>query len=340
MRIKIQQSTYDMDIVLSGIRSTGNLHLGNYYGALRNFIRMQNENKCYFFIADIHSLTTHPDPKALHDNVKNVLVDYLAAGIDPEKSVIYVQSDVPETIELYLYLNMHAYMGELAKTTSFKEKARKQPDNVNAGLLTYPTLMAADILIHNADKVPVGKDQEQHLEMTRRFARRFNNFYGVDYFKEPVAYNFGEELIKIPGLDGSGKMGKSEGNAIYLSDSPKEIEKKVKKALTDSGPTEFNSPKPDYIENLFTILRVVSAPEVVEHYNNLWNKCEIRYGDLKKQLAEDIIKVTSPIRERILEIENDKEYLHKVTTQGAERARESASKVIRDVRTIMGFKAF
>ncbi|MDD3789405.1 MAG: tryptophan--tRNA ligase [Petrimonas sp.] len=329
-----------MDIVLSGIRSTGNLHLGNYYGALRNFIRMQNENKCYFFIADIHSLTTHPDPKALHDNVKNVLVDYLAAGIDPEKSVIYVQSDVPETIELYLYLNMHAYMGELAKTTSFKEKARKQPDNVNAGLLTYPTLMAADILIHNADKVPVGKDQEQHLEMTRRFARRFNNFYGVDYFKEPVAYNFGEELIKIPGLDGSGKMGKSEGNAIYLSDSPKEIEKKVKKALTDSGPTEFNSPKPDYIENLFTILRVVSAPEVVEHYNNLWNKCEIRYGDLKKQLAEDIIKVTSPIRERILEIENDKEYLHKVTTQGAERARESASKVIRDVRTIMGFKAF
>ncbi len=340
MCIKIQQSTYDMDIVLSGIRSTGNLHLGNYYGALRNFIRMQNENKCYFFIADIHSLTTHPDPKALHDNVKNVLVDYLAAGIDPEKSVIYVQSDVPETIELYLYLNMHAYMGELAKTTSFKEKARKQPDNVNAGLLTYPTLMAADILIHNADKVPVGKDQEQHLEMTRRFARRFNNFYGVDYFKEPVAYNFGEELIKIPGLDGSGKMGKSEGNAIYLSDSPKEIEKKVKKALTDSGPTEFNSPKPDYIENLFTILRVVSAPEVVEHYNNLWNKCEIRYGDLKKQLAEDIIKVTSPIRERILEIENDKEYLHKVTTQGAERARESASKVIRDVRTIMGFKAF
>ena len=207
-----------MDIVLSGIRSTGKLHLGNYYGALRNFIRMQEENSCYFFIADIHSLTTHPDPKRLHENVKNVLVDYLAAGIDPEKSVIYVQSDLQETAELYLYLNMHAYLGELSKTSSFKEKARKQPENVNAGLLTYPTLMAADILIHNADKVPVGKDQEQHLEMTRRFARRFNHFYGVDYFKEPVAYNFGEELVKIPGLDGSGKMGKSEGNAIYLGD--------------------------------------------------------------------------------------------------------------------------
>ncbi len=329
-----------MDIVVSGIRSTGNLHLGNYFGALRNFIRMQDENTCFFFIADIHSLTTHPDPKSLHANVKNVLVDYLAAGIDPEKSIIYLQSDIPEIAELYLYLNMHAYLGELAKTTSFKEKARKQPDNVNAGLLTYPTLMAADIIIHHADKVPVGKDQEQHLEMTRRFARRFNNFYGVEYFKEPVAYNFGQELIKIPGLDGSGKMGKSEGNAIYLSDAPEVIEKKVKRALTDSGPKEFNSPKPDYIENLFTIMRVVSEPEVVRHYEELWNKCEIRYSDMKKQLAEDIIKVTSPIRERILEIEKDDAYLHKVTTEGAEKARESASRTLKEVRQIMGFKPF
>ncbi|MCW1734930.1 tryptophan--tRNA ligase [Anaerorudis cellulosivorans] len=329
-----------MDIVVSGIRSTGNLHLGNYFGALRNFIRMQDENKCFFFIADIHSLTTHPDPKSLHANVKNVLVDYLAAGIDPEKSIIYLQSDIPEIAELYLYLNMHAYLGELAKTTSFKEKARKQPDNINAGLLTYPTLMAADIIIHHADKVPVGKDQEQHLEMTRRFARRFNNFYGVEYFKEPVAYNFGQELIKIPGLDGSGKMGKSEGNAIYLSDEPKVIEKKVKQALTDSGPKEFNSPKPDYIENLFTIMNVVSEPEVVQHYEELWNKCEIRYSDMKKQLAEDIIKVTSPIRKRILEIEKDDTYLHKVTTEGAEKARESASKTLKEVRQIMGFQPF
>ncbi|SCD22031.1 Tryptophan-tRNA ligase [Proteiniphilum saccharofermentans] len=329
-----------MDIVLSGIRSTGKLHLGNYYGALRNFIRMQEENRCYFFIADIHSLTTHPDPKMLHENVKNVLVDYLAAGIDPEKSVIYVQSDLPETVELYLYLNMHAYLGELSKTSSFKEKARKQPENVNAGLLTYPTLMAADILIHRADKVPVGKDQEQHLEMTRRFARRFNHFYGVEYFKEPVAYNFGEELVKIPGLDGSGKMGKSEGNAIYLGESPKEIEKKVKRALTDSGPTEPNSVKPDYIENLFILLRVVSTPEVVQHYEMQWNTCAIRYGDLKKQLAEDIIKVTTPIRERIQEIEKDDAYLRKVTLEGAERARESARKTIEGVREIVGFKPF
>lgn len=329
-----------MDIVLSGIRSTGKLHLGNYYGALRNFTRMQDESKCYFFIADLHSLTTHPDPKMLHHNVKNVLVDYLAAGIDPEKSVIYVQSDLRETMELYMYLNMHAYLGELSKTASFKDKARKQPENVNAGLLTYPTLMAADILIHNADKVPVGKDQEQHLEMTRKFARRFNNFYGVDYFKEPVAYNFGEELVKIPGLDGSGKMGKSEGNAIYLSDTPKEIEKKVKRALTDSGPEQPNSEKPDYIQNLFTILNIVSTPDVVKYYEEKWNSCEIRYGDLKKQLAADIIKVTSPIRERIIELEKNNDYLRKVTTEGADCARESASKVISDVREIVGFKQF
>jgi len=329
-----------METVLSGIRSTGNLHLGNYYGALRNFVKMQNENKCFFFIADYHSLTTHPDPKLLHGNVKNVLTEYLAAGIDPDISTIYIQSDVPEVCELYLLLNMHAYMGELAKTPSFKEKARKHPDNVNAGLLTYPTLMASDILIHNADKVPVGKDQEQHLELTRKFARRFNNLYQVEYFKEPIAYNFGHDLIKIPGLDGSGKMGKSEGNCIYLNEDPKSIEKKVKRALTDSGPTAPNSEKPDFIENLFTILRVVSTEEVVNHFEDKWNTCEIRYGDLKKQLAEDIIKVISPIRERILEIQNDDAYLHKVATQGREKARESASKTLREVREIMGIKSF
>jgi len=329
-----------METVVSGIRSTGNLHLGNYFGALRNFIKMQKENNCFFFIADLHSLTTHPDPKHLHENVKNVLTDYLAAGIDPEESAIFIQSDVPEVSELYLLMNMHAYMGELAKTSSFKEKARKQPENINAGLLTYPVLMATDIIIHKANKVPVGKDQEQHLEMTRRFARRFNNFYGVDYFPEPTAYNFGSELVKIPGLDGTGKMGKSEGNCIYLMDDPKEIEKKVKKALTDQGPASMNSIKPDYIENLFTILKVVSTPEVVQYYEEKWNKCEIRYGDLKKQLASDIIAVTSPIRERILEIKNDDEYLRKVSKLGAEKARESASKTIKEVREIMGFKSF
>lgn len=224
-----------METVVSGIRSTGKLHLGNYFGAIRNFIKMQNENRCYFFIADYHALTTHPKPDDLHGNIKQVLAEYLACGIDPEKAILFIQSDVPEVIELYLLLNMNAYVGELERTVSFKEKIRKHPDNINAGLLTYPVLMAADIIIHKATKVPVGKDQEQHLEMTRRFARRFNTIYGVEYFPEPDAYNFGHELIKIPGLDGSGKMGKSEGNGIFLSDSPQAIRKKVMSAVTDTG---------------------------------------------------------------------------------------------------------
>jgi len=329
-----------MKTVLSGIRPTGNLHLGNYYGAMINFLKMQEENKCFFFIADWHALTTHPDPKLLNVNVTNLLSEFLACGLSPEKATIYIQSDVPEVAELYLLLTMLAYMGELEKTVSFKEKARQNPDNVNAGLFTYPVLMATDILIHNSDYVPVGKDQEQHLEMTRNYAKRFNHRYGVEYFKQPEAYNFGQELTKIPGFDGSGKMGKSEGNCIYLFDDPKTIEKKVKGALTDNGPEGPNTPKPDYIENLFTILKVVSTPDVVAHYDNLWNAGETKwYGSLKKQLAEDIIKVTSPIRERINAIKNDTVYLHKVRKEGAEKARESAGKTLREVREIMGFKS-
>lgn len=329
-----------MDIVLSGIRSTGKLHLGNYYGALKNFVKMQHENNCFFFIADYHSLTTHPAPTDLHGNVKQVLAEYLACGLDPEVCTLYVQSDVPQTVELYLLLNMNAYKGELERCTSFKDKVRKNPDNVNAGLLTYPTLMAADILIHKANKVPVGKDQEQHLEMTRTFGNRFNRMYKVDYFTEPVAYNYGHELIKIPGLDGSGKMGKSEGNAVYLSDTPEEIRKKVMKALTNSGPTEPNQPKPDYIQNLFTIMKVVSSADTYQYFDEKYNACQIRYGDFKKQLAEDIINATNPMRERIESILADDLYLRKVANMGAEKARASASKTIREVREIIGFKPF
>ena len=236
-------------IVLSGIRPTGNLHLGNYFGAVRNFIRLQEDYNCYFFIADYHSLTTHPHPDNLHNNVRQILAEYIAAGLDPEKATLYVQSDVPEVLELYLFLNMNAYLGELERVSTFKEKVRKQPNNVNAGLLTYPTLMAADILVHKSNYVPVGKDQTSNLEKARDYAIRFNNMYCKDYFPVPEAFNFGDELVKVPGLDGSGKMGKSEGegNAIFLVDDEKTIRKKVMKALTDSGPTEPNSAKPDYI---------------------------------------------------------------------------------------------
>ncbi len=331
-----------METVVSGIRSTGNLHLGNYYGAIQNFVKMQNEYNCFFFIADLHSLTTHPTPADLHGNVKQVLVEYLAAGLDPEKVTLYIQSDVPETTELYLYLNMNAYVGELERSTSFKDKIRAQPDNVNAGLLTYPVLMAADIILHRATKVPVGKDQEQHLEMSRTFANRFNRLYNHDYFPEPYAFNFSENLVKIPGLDGKGKMGKSEGegNAVYLSDSPEAIRKKVMRAVTDSGPTADNQEKPQEIQNLFDLIKVVSSADTYEHFDNLYNTCNIRYGDLKKQLAEDIIIATAPIRDRIKDISTDSAYLRQVARHGAIKARESASKTIKDVREIIGFRSF
>lgn len=327
-----------MQTVVSGIRPTGNLHLGNYFGAVRAFTQMQNEYNCYFFIADWHSLTTHPHPDDIIRSTNTILAEYLACGIDPEKATIYVQSDVREVLELYLYLNMNAYLGELERTTSFKDKARQQPDNVNAGLLTYPSLMAADILMHKAVKVPVGKDQEQNMEMARKFARRFNTIYGVDFFTEPQSFSLGERALKVPGLDGSGKMGKSEGNAIYLIDDEKTISKKVMRAVTDAGPTETNSEKPEPIQNLFTLMEIVSTPEVYQHFDGLYNDCAIRYGDMKKQLAADINAFCAPIRERILDIQGDKELLSRVARIGAEKARESASKTIDEIRHIIGFR--
>ena len=326
-------------IVVSGIRPTGYLHLGNYFGAVRNFVRMQEDFNCYFFIADLHSLTTHPTPENLQSGVKQVLAEYLACGIDPEKATIFIQSDVPEVTELYTLLNMNAYLGELERTTSFKDKARQNPDNVNAGLLTYPVLMAADIIIHKAKYVPVGKDQEQNLEMARKFAKRFNHMYSKKVFPKPKPFTFdGGDMIKVPGLDGSGKMGKSEGNAINLFEDPKSIRQKVMRAVTDSGPTEMNQKKSEPVENLFTLLKIVSTPDSVAHFEGLYNKCEIRYGDLKKHLAEEIIAYTSPIRDRIIEILEDDSYLAKVARMGAEKARESAAKTLQEVKEVIGFR--
>ncbi|MDR2066153.1 MAG: tryptophan--tRNA ligase [Prevotellaceae bacterium] len=329
-----------METVVSGIRPTGNLHLGNYFGALRNFIKMQDENKCFFFVADLHSLTTHPKPDDLAGNVKQILSEYIASGLEPEKVTLFIQSDVPEISEMYVLFNMLAYTGELERTVSFKDKVRKQQNNVNAGLLTYPVLMAVDILIHRPDKVPVGKDQEQHLEMTRIYARRFNNLYGVKLFPEPEAYNFGNDLIKIPGLDGSGKMGKSENNGIFLIDDEQTVVKKVMRAVTDSGPSIPNSEMPEVIRNLFTLLKIVSSPDTVQYFSDKYNSCQIRYGELKKQLAEDICKITLPIRKRIIDIRENTEYLNKIAKLGAEKARESASKTLYEVKKIIGFHRF
>ncbi len=329
-----------METVLSGIRPTGNLHLGNYYGAVRSFVKMQSEYNCFFFIADWHSLTTHPTPENIQNSARIILAEYLACGLDPDKATIYVQSDVPETIELYLYLNMNTYIGELGRVTTFKEKARQQPDNVNAGLFTYPTLMAADILQHRATKVPVGKDQEQNMEMARKCARRFNNIYKTEFFPEPQNFYFGEEAIKVPGLDGTGKMGKSDGNCIYLCDDPKVIRKKVMKAVTDNGPQTPNSPKPEVIQNLFTFMKIVSTPETYNYFDEKWNDCTLRYGDMKKQLAEDVVAVIQPIQERIKEFSSNQQLLDSIARHGAEKARQSAAATLREVRKIIGFRVY
>jgi len=334
-------STMDRKIVMSGIRPTGYLHLGNYFGAMRNYVKMQSEYECYFMVADLHSLTTHPDTKELKANVHRVLAENIACGLDPEKAAFFCQSHIPEISELYLYLNMLAYKGELEKTTTFKDKVRLHPENVNAGLLTYPVLMSADILIHRASFVPVGKDQEQHLEMARNYAQRFNFRYG-NVFPEPQAFNFGETLLKVPSLDGTGKMSKSENQmaTLYLADDDEIIRKKVMKAKTDSGPTALNSVKPDYIENLFLLMKLVSTQEVISKFENDFNNCNIRYGDMKKQLGEDMVRFIAPIRQKATDIMNDEKYLEKVMKQGAEKGRKSAAATIQVVREAMGLKYY
>jgi tryptophanyl-tRNA synthetase len=329
------------EIVLSGIRPTGFLHLGNYFGAMRNYIRMQEEYECYFFVADWHSLTTHPDTKELKNSVLRVVAENIAAGIDPGKACFYVQSSVPEIAELYLLLNMLAYKGELEKTATFKDKVRLQPENVNAGLLTYPVLQAADILIHRSKYVPVGKDQEQHLEMARNFAQRFNYRYG-EVFPEPLAFNYGNELVKVPSLDGSGKMSKSENQMVtlYLADDDDLIRKKVMKAKTDAGPTEPNTEMPDYIKNLFLLMELVSNDSTTTHFQQQFKNASIRYGDMKKALADDMVKFIAPIREKTNQLLADTDSLKTIIKDGAEKARISARKTIEAVREKVGVNYF
>ncbi|HEY4061556.1 MAG TPA: tryptophan--tRNA ligase [Puia sp.] len=328
-------------IVMSGIRPTGFLHLGNYFGALRNYVKMQEEGyHCYFMVADLHALTTLKDTKELDGHVRRVLAENIASGLDPDKVALYCQSHVPETAELYLFLNMLAYVGELEKTPTFKDKVRLQPQNVNAGLLTYPVLQAADILLHRAVHVPVGKDQEQHLEIARNYANRFNQRYG-EVFPEPHAFNFGEELVKVPSLDGAGKMSKSENQlaTLYLADDDETIRKKISKAKTESGGVA-GAPMPESVKNLFLLLKLVCSGEVVTSYESQYQAGTIRYGDMKKELAEGMVAFIAPIRERAESIRNDEVYLREVMEKGAAKARASAGVTLRLAKEAIGLKYF
>jgi tryptophanyl-tRNA synthetase len=345
------------EITVSGVRPTGKQHLGNYLGAVVNFVKMQDEYDGFFFIADLHSLTTHPKAADLQANVRQTLIEYLACGLDPNKCTLFAQSDLPQISALYLVFNMLAYLGELEKVPTFKDKVRSQPDNVNAGLLTYPVLMAVDILIHHAVKVPVGKDQMQHIEMTRNFANRFNHIYGVDYFKEPYGFTYNDKPLSVPSLDGEGKMSKSKGEStvIYLADEPEVIRKKIMRAKTDSLPTiahkddstfvdhvqvifRSSEPKSEAIQNLFDLMTLVSQSENLKFFEDEYNKRTIRYGDMKKQLADDMINFLTPIREKIKELSADQNYLDRVLREGGEKARISAGKTMSEVREIIGLK--
>ena len=328
------------ETVVSGIRPTGKLHLGNYFGAVQNFLKFQENYDSYFFIADYHSLTTHPNPEDLNSSVYRVFAEYLALGLDPEKCTLYLQSDVPEVAELYLFLNMNAYLGELERVSSFKEKVRSQPNNINAGLLTYPVLMAADILLHHGTRVPVGKDQEQHLEMARTFGNRFNRMYNKEYFKEPFAIGSDDGLVKVPGLTGGGKMSKSAGEAdsIYLDDEPEVLRKKIMRAVSDNGPADPGAPKSQPVQNLFDLMALVCQADVIAFYDKAHSEGSIRYGDMKKQLAEDMETFIAPLRNRIQDTLKDRERVSKAARMGAEKARSSAAKTIAEVRNIIGFK--
>ncbi|HWB91213.1 MAG TPA: tryptophan--tRNA ligase [Puia sp.] len=329
------------EIVMSGIRPTGFLHLGNYFGAVRNYVRMQEEYTCFFMVADWHALTTLNETAGLKTSVRRVMAENIACGLDPEKVAFFCQSQVPETAELYLFLNMLAYKGELEKTPTFKDKVRLQPDNVNAGLLTYPVLMAAAILLHRATLVPVGKDQEQHLEIARDFANRFNQRYG-EVFPEPFPFNFGESLAKVPSLDGAGKMSKSENQmaTLYLSDDDDAIRKKIMKAKSDSGPAAPGAPMSDAVAGLFQLLRLVALEERVRFYEEQYQGGTIRYGDLKKELAEGMVGFIRPIREKAEAIQEDTPYLRRVMEQGAAKARKSAQETIKLAQEAIGLKYY
>ena len=323
-------------VILSGIQSTGRLTLGNYLGAINNWLKMQEEYDCYYMVANLHSLTVRNDPKTLKENTLKVLAMYIAAGLDPEKNTMFIQSQVKEHSELGWILDCYTYMGELSRMTQFKDKSAKHVDNINAGLFTYPALMAADILLYQADLVPVGQDQMQHLELTRDLAERFNKIYG-ETFKMPEGY-VQKASSKIMGLqDPTSKMSKSATNlndVIFLEDEPEIILKKFKKAVTDSeNKVRFDMENKPGVSNLMQIYSSITG-KTNEQIENEFEG--IGYGEFKTKVAETVIKLLEPIQKKYKELLENPEYLEKIYTNGAERARKVAEKTLNNVKEKIG----
>ena len=322
--------------VLSGVQSTGRLTLGNYFGAINNWVEMQEEYDCYYMIANLHSLTVRNNPETLKNNTKKIIALYLAAGLDPQKNTLFIQSQVKEHAELSWILNCYTYMGELSRMTQFKDKSEKHTDNINAGLFTYPVLMAADILLYQADYVPVGVDQMQHLEITRDIAERFNKLYGKT-FVIPEVY-LGKVSSKIMGLqDPTAKMSKSATNlndVIFLEDEPDLILKKFKKAVTDSeNKVQYNPENKPGVSNLMQIYSSATGSTLKEIEKEFEGS---GYGDFKTKVAEAVISKLEPIQNKYNDLLNNQGYLEEIYTRGAEKARELASKTLKDVKERIG----
>ena len=323
-------------VILSGIQATGDLTLGNYLGALKNFVKMQDEYNCYYMIANLHALTVRREPEVLKQNTYKILATYIAAGIDPEKSTIFIQSQVREHAELGWVLDCYSYMGELSRMTQFKDKSSKHADNINAGLFTYPSLMAGDILLYQADLVPTGEDQKQHVELTRDLAERFNKLYG-DTFKIPHPY-IPKVGARIMGLqDPTSKMSKSStipNDTILLVDTPEEIMKKVKKAVTDSeGIVKYDEANKPGISNLMEIYGIIQNKTMDEVEKEFEGQ---NYGTFKVAVAEAIIKELEPFHKKYNELMNNLEYLEEIYNKGAKKASEVASKTLNEVYNKIG----
>ena len=323
-------------VLFSGMQATGNLTLGNYLGALKNWVTLSDEYECFYSVVDMHSITVRQDPATLRKRARALLTLYIAAGLDPKKNCIYYQSHVSGHADLAWILNCFTYMGELNRMTQFKDKAAKHADNINAGLFTYPVLMAADILLYQADVVPVGIDQMQHLELTRDIAERFNNIYG-DVFTIPEAY-IGKVGAKIMSLqDPTKKMSKSDENpnaSIYLMDDPDTIMRKCKRAVTDSEAQILYRDEQPGVKNLIDIYSVCTGKtpdEVVKEFDGKG------YGEFKLAVGESVVSVLRPLQEEVARLNKDKAYIDGIIKENAEKAGYYANKTLRKVQKKVGF---
>ena len=322
-------------VILSGMQSTGTLTIGHLAGALNNWVNLQEEFECYYMIADLHALTVKNEPKDLRKSILDAAAMYLAAGIDPEKSTLFIQSHVPAHSQLAWVLNCYTGMGECSRMTQFKDKSDKDPQNINVGLFAYPVLMASDILLYQADRVPVGEDQKQHLELSRNLAQRFNHNYSPTFkVPEPYIPKYGARIMSLQ--EPNKKMLKSDPNlksTIFLTDTDEEIKNKMKRAVTDSGTEiKYSDEKPG-ISNLLTLYQLSTGLSIKEIENKFAGS---KYGEFKQAAGEVVAEYIRPIRERYQEIRNDKKYLAEILEKGAENAGRTAFKTLRKVYKKIG----